>query len=163
MTDFGERRRVLPKTWQIISYEDYDDGWYQKGWRNGERFKDIGDGTFIDNATGLMWAKDANGKAGNNGNAAAWSAALTYAEALEFARHSDWRLPNALEFTSLLDYSLPDIDVHHIVDNGQYKYLWTSTTDATYTNDAFAWWWEWLMVYPQTKSVSYHFFCCRDA
>lgn len=62
-------------------------------------FADNGDGTVTDRATGLTWAREDSGKAMN------WEEALRYAEVLTLAGHDDWRLPNAKELQSLIDYS----------------------------------------------------------
>jgi hypothetical protein len=68
------------------------------------RFRDNGDGTISDLATGLMWMK-ADSTEGMN-----WKDALSYAETLTAAGHDDWRLPNAKELQSIVDYSrCPDI------------------------------------------------------
>lgn len=52
------------------------------------RFVDNGDGTVTDNATGLMWTKNANH------GAMSWGAALSYCDNLETNGYSDWRLPS---------------------------------------------------------------------
>lgn len=62
-------------------------------------FTDNGDGTVTDLATGLTWMKTDSGEGMN------WPDALAYAEGLELAGHTDWRLPNAKELQSILDYS----------------------------------------------------------
>jgi len=62
-------------------------------------FVDNGDGTVTDRATGLMWQKSDSGKGMN------WASALAYAECLGLAGHSDWRLPNAKELQSIVDYT----------------------------------------------------------
>ncbi len=94
-------------------------------------------GTVSDLATGLMWQK------ADDGIGRDWREALEYAENLELATYSDWRLPNAKELQSILDYSRspqttnsPAIDpifkTTEIKDPegnpGQYPYFWTSTT-----------------------------------
>ncbi len=63
------------------------------------KFEDNGNGTIADIATGLMWMKADSGKG------MTWPNALDYAEAMEFAGHSDWRLPNAKELQSIVDYT----------------------------------------------------------
>ncbi len=63
------------------------------------QFKDNGDGTITDEATGLTWMKADSGKGMD------WPTALEYAEDMEFAGHSDWRLPNAKELQSIIDYT----------------------------------------------------------
>jgi len=62
-------------------------------------FVDNGDGTVTDLATGLMW-QQADSVTGMN-----WQAALAYAEALSLAGWQDWRLPNAKELQSIVDYT----------------------------------------------------------
>jgi hypothetical protein len=62
-------------------------------------YKNNGDGTITDKATGLMWMKF------DSGQTMDWSDALTYAKNLDYAGYDDWRLPNAKELQSLVDYS----------------------------------------------------------
>jgi hypothetical protein len=62
-------------------------------------FTDNVDGTITDKATGLMWMKN------DNGTGVLWENALSYAEGFEYAAHSDWRLPNAKELQSLVEYT----------------------------------------------------------
>ena len=98
---------------------------------------DNGDGTISDLATGLMWQKADDGKGRD------WEEALAYAENLELATHSDWRLPNAKELQSIVDYTRspqttnspainPIFETTEIKDPegnaGQYPFFWSSTT-----------------------------------
>lgn len=100
-------------------------------------FEDNEDGTITDKATGLMWQKSDDGTMRN------WQESLAYAEDLVLADFDNWRLPNAKELHSIVDYtrsplttSSAAIDtvflVTSIVDpndnGGQYPYFWTSTT-----------------------------------
>ncbi|WP_445735776.1 Lcl C-terminal domain-containing protein [Mariniflexile sp.] len=100
-------------------------------------FIDNRDGTISDYATGLMWQKADDGKGRD------WEASLAYAENMELASHSDWRLPNAKELQSIVDYSRspqttnspaidPIFNTTEIKDpdgkTGQYPFFWTSTT-----------------------------------
>lgn len=62
-------------------------------------FVDNGDGTVTDRATGLTWTK------GHSKQPMDWPQALRYAENLQFAGHHDWRLPDAKELQSIVDYS----------------------------------------------------------
>jgi len=55
----GSHNLLLP-TWQSTSYDDYDDGYYQKGRKMTNRIIDNGDGTFTDRATNLMWVQNVN-------------------------------------------------------------------------------------------------------
>ena len=63
---------------------------------NPENYTDNGDGTVFDSGTNLVWYKTTvSGKT--------WAEALKYCENLEFAGHSDWRLPNRNELVSIVD------------------------------------------------------------
>ena len=130
----------LPKTGQTTSYEDYDDGFYKKGYNGrGVRFSDNNDGTITDNATGLIWAKDGNGAGCNNGGQLAWTAALTWAYNLDFAGHEDWRLPNVFELYSicLLDAGITAPYVNHTYfPNTVSSYYWSATTYPAITSGA---------------------------
>jgi len=112
-------------------------------------FHDDGDGTVTDRATGLQWMKVDSGhlRAGPRQDGRLnWSEALAWAEGLSFAGHTDWRLPNAKELQSLVDYERcpdatksPAIDpvfsVSTIEDEGgrkDYPFYWTGTTHASW-------------------------------
>ena len=98
-------------------------------------FHDNGDGTISDRATGLMWSK-ADSKVGMN-----WEAALAWIQARnteEYLGYSDWRLPNAKELQSIVDYTrAPAVTHSPAIDplfqttrlsSGEYPYFWSSTT-----------------------------------
>ena len=53
----GSGGKGILKTYQTTSYQNYDDGYYQKGISTTPRFVDNGDGTINDNVTGLQWVK----------------------------------------------------------------------------------------------------------
>ena len=95
-----------------------------------------GDGTITDLATGLMWQQ------ADDGNTRDWEDALSYAEGLSFAGYDDWRMPNAKELHSILDYTrAPDVTSSPAIDplfscteindpdgvSGQYGYYWTGS------------------------------------
>jgi len=127
----------LPKTGQTIKVVDYDDGYYQKGYPlTGDHFTDNGDGTITDNATGLMWVKDATGDGCNGGAGLAWANAITFAEGLTFATHSDWRLPNINELLSIVDYGQSDPTINPIFTHTITDRYWSSTQDI-YGGDYF--------------------------
>ena len=114
-------------------------------------FVDNGDGSISDLATGLMWQQADDGTTRN------WEEALEYCENLNHAGYSDWRLPNAKELHSIIDYTrCPDVTNSPAIDplfsctsfnnpNGDpnYGYYWTSSplmdgptpyTDAVYVS-----------------------------
>ncbi|MCP5067396.1 MAG: DUF1566 domain-containing protein, partial [bacterium] len=72
------------------------------------RFVDNLDETVTDTASGLMWMQGDSGslRVGQEGDGRlSWEEALAFAEDLDYAGHSDWRLPNAKELQALVDYS----------------------------------------------------------
>jgi len=100
-------------------------------------FVDNTNGTVSDLSTGLMWQK------ADDGTGRDWAEALEYAENLELASKTDWRLPNAKELQSIVDYSRspqtsnspandPVFETTEITDpdgnSGQYPFFWTGTT-----------------------------------
>ncbi|MBM3890328.1 MAG: DUF1566 domain-containing protein, partial [Verrucomicrobia bacterium] len=104
-------------------------------------FTNNGDGTITDQGTGLMWSRDDSGTGMN------WQAALAWAQAKNAANylgHNDWRLPNAKELQSIVDYTRsldttrsaainPVFNCTAITDEARqtdYPFYWTSTTHA---------------------------------
>jgi hypothetical protein len=101
-----------------------------------------GGGTVTDNATGLEWSQADSGQGMNWQEALAW---VQQKNAEGYLGHSDWRLPNAKELQSIVDYTRsPDttgsaaidavFDCTSIVNEvGQadYPFYWTSTTHAS--------------------------------
>jgi len=104
-------------------------------------FTDNGDGTITDNAAGLMWSRDDSGTGLN------WEEVLAWVEAKNaenYLGYSDWRLPNAKELQSIVDYSRsPDVTGSAAIDPlfnvtaitneaGQtdYPYYWSNSTHA---------------------------------
>ena len=99
-------------------------------------YNDNRDGTITDEATRLMWMKTDSDTALN------WGNALAYCEDFDGSGHTDWRLPNAKELQSIVDYTRsPDttssaaIDpifttTSTLVENNErdYPFYWTSTT-----------------------------------
>jgi hypothetical protein len=96
-----------------------------------------GDGTITDNLTQLVWQQVPNP------TAQSWEQALVYAEELNLAGQTDWRLPNIKELQSLSDYSAvnPAVNSNFFSTIGVHNY-WSSTTlKPNPTNPASAWYW----------------------
>lgn len=98
-------------------------------------FESNDDGTVTDNATGLMWQQNDSEEALN------WEDALAWVQTKNdevYLGHSDWRLPNAKELQSIVDYTRspetsdsPAIDPVFTateLDDGDYPWYWTGTT-----------------------------------
>ena len=102
-------------------------------------FVDNGDGTITDTATGLMWSEDDSGKGMDWEDASAW---VQQDNEENYLGHNDWRLPNAKELQSIVDYTRspqttnsaaigPVFKVTSIIDERgemNYPFYWTSTT-----------------------------------
>ena len=102
-------------------------------------FADNGDGTVSDAATGLTWQLD------DSGTGMDWADALEYCEALEVGGYGDWRLPDAKELQSIVDYARspattgsaaldPVFTASTITDEGgnqNWGFYWSGTTHAS--------------------------------
>jgi hypothetical protein len=110
-------------------------------------FVDNKDGTITDRATGLTWMKQDSGhlRAGKRKDGRLdWQGALAWAEGLTYAGHDDWRLPNAKELQSLVDYTRSPATTHSAAidplfevstiraadGSKDYPWYWSSTTHA---------------------------------
>jgi hypothetical protein len=103
------------------------------------QFVDNEDGTITDNATGLMWMKN------DSQLGMTWKDALSYAENFAFAGYNDWRLPDAKELQSIVDYTRsPQSSFSAAIDplfnctsitneagENDYPFYWSSTTHAS--------------------------------
>ena len=99
-------------------------------------FVDNCNGTITDNATGLMW-QQADSVSGMD-----WSNAIAYAETSELAGHTDWRLPNAKELQSIVDYTrapsttasaaidpvFSATQITNMADEADFPWYWSGTT-----------------------------------
>ena len=116
------------------------DGFHQAGCPMEGRYVDNGDGTVTDTCTGRMWQKDTADVSGNGSigdeDILNWQGALKYCYGLDFAGHSDWRLPNVREIQSIVDYGrrVPAIDP--VFGAGSYWY-WSSSSFVFYPG--YAW------------------------
>jgi hypothetical protein len=96
------------------------------------KFFDNGNGTITDRTTRLQWQKSDDGITRN------WQAALAYCEALSPNEPIGWRLPNAKELQSIVDYTRAPVPVTSnragpaiepiFVTTSVESYFWTSTT-----------------------------------
>jgi len=110
-------------------------------------FTDNKDSTVTDSATGLMWMQDDKGNDTDTGPRSGinWKDALAWAQQKNnenYLGYDDWRLPNAKEMQSIVDYSRapdatnsaaidPVFNITEITNEGgeaDYPWFWTSTT-----------------------------------
>jgi Protein of unknown function (DUF1566) len=109
-------------------------------------YQNNGDGTVNDSSTGLIWQQSDSGYGMN------WEEALSYCESLSTAGQINWRLPNAKELQSIVDYSRsPDTTNSPALDSvfdatsitneaGQkdWAMYWSGTTHANTRTSAYA-------------------------
>jgi len=102
-------------------------------------FRDNSDGTITDEATRLMWSRDDSGAGMDWEQALAW---VQEKNAENYLGHNDWRLPNAKELQSIVDYTRapavtnsPALDplfnatkITNEAGQDDYACYWTSTT-----------------------------------
>jgi hypothetical protein len=111
-------------------------------------FTNNDDGTISDGATSLMWTTDDSGVETPDG--LNWEEALAWVETQNAAAllgHNDWRLPNAKELQSIVDYTRsPDTTGSAAIDamfnatpitneagDPDFAFYWSSTTHANAT------------------------------
>jgi hypothetical protein len=93
-------------------------------------YTDNGNGTVLDNLTGLMWEQKTDDSGSRDkDNTYTWRDALEYCENLILGGYSDWRLPTPKEFERVVDLerSNPAIDTVYFpyTNSGLY---WTGTS-----------------------------------
>lgn len=93
-------------------------------------FVDNADGTVTDRVSNLMWIQE------TDGNKRDWEASIQHCEDLDFAGHSDWKLPSNKELSSTVDLrkQKPAIDTTFFPDTDYKAYYWSRTPE---TRDAF--------------------------
>ena len=97
-------------------------------------------GTITDNTTGLMWKACDQEQVWNDGDPDSctvgtdgtytWTVALTEAQNHTFAGYDDWRLPNAKELTSIVDYTKANLSINPVFPNTNAVLFWSSTLYA---------------------------------
>ncbi|MHC1782293.1 MAG: DUF1566 domain-containing protein [Anaerolineaceae bacterium] len=101
-------------------------------------FSDNGDGMVTDSATGLTWMQ------ADSGAGMDWQEALGYCENITLNGQSDWRLPDAKELQSIVDYTRSPLtsgtaaidpvfqisEIKNEAGQTDYPFFWSSTTHA---------------------------------
>ena len=92
-----------------------------------DRFTDNNDGTITDECTGLMWAQESAGGGDGTGNYnGLWCEAVAFANELNLATHTNWRLPSIHELQSLVDHDLITPSINPLFLTTPLAY-WSST------------------------------------
>ncbi|MCP3851968.1 MAG: DUF1566 domain-containing protein [Gammaproteobacteria bacterium] len=99
-------------------------------------FRSNNNGTILDSESGLVWQQSDSLKG------MSWQGALKYAQNLKLGGYDDWRLPNAKELQSIVDYTRsldtsgspainPIFQTSSVINEAgkkDYPYYWSSTT-----------------------------------
>lgn len=116
-------------------------------------FVDNSDGTITDQATGFMWSQQDSGAVNSDGTIRSeddenyglgrtWVDTLAWVQemnAVNYLGYSDWRLPDAKELQSIIQYGiseLPANDVEYFDLSRLDCYMWTSTTSGDFPDTA---------------------------
>jgi hypothetical protein len=116
-------------------------------------FVDNGDGTITDRATGFMWSQQDSGAANDDGTTRSpsavncglgrtWVDTLAWVQqmnGINYLGYSDWRLPDAKELQSIVQYGgteLPATDTEFFELSRDDSYMWTSTTSGDFPDTA---------------------------
>ena len=115
------------------------------------------DNIVIDNSTGLQWQDDIIS------SRMSWSEAIDYCENLSVDAYGDWRLPNMVELTSIVDDTriFPNIDTSIFNNTMSHRY-WSSTTYAGHSENAWYVGFAYADQYYQNKNNSYYVRCVRN-
>ena len=124
----------LPLSLPAQTIKDYIDN----DWPDA-RYEVHGDGTVTDKVTSLMWLQCSLGQTyadntcsdANDATEHNWQDALEAAEGSDFASHTDWRLPNIKELSSLVarDRHEPTINIEAF-PNTSSSFYWSSSPSA---------------------------------
>lgn len=94
-----------------------------------------GDYTVSDGITGLEWQQV------SDSGSIEWKDALAHCEDLDFAGHSDWRLPGVVELSTIVDDKKtepPAINTVYFAGFDPGAGYWTSTTSRSTSSAAYA-------------------------
>jgi len=118
-------------------------------------FKDNGDGTVTDVATGLTWQQEDDNVQRD------WEAAITYCEGLNHANRQDWRLPNIKELRTIIDMTTSNPTIDPIVFPGTNTLYYWSATPGDYSGHAWYVNFKNGYVYYYNKSATGYVRCVR--
>ncbi len=123
-------------------------------------FRNNGNGTVTDLATGLTWQRQ------DDNLPKEWTMAVSYCQALSFGGKTDWRLPTIRELASIVDYRVND----PAIDSGAFPgtkggidptRYWSATTSAGDSGEARCVYFGNGGIYQNSKSATLYVRCVR--
>jgi len=120
----------LLKTGQVISYEKFDDGYYEKGLT--PKYTRESQGVIKNNLNSLIWQDNKEPTT----LTITWTSAKEYCSNLILASFSDWRLPTRAELESIVDYGRYDPSMNETFKNIETYNNWTSSSLASDNSQA---------------------------
>jgi len=108
-----------------------------------------------DSTTALQWQDNAIS------TTMTWESAITHCENLSLDGHSDWRLPNLKELTSLVDDTKTNPAISTAFEHTASSFYWSSTTYAGYASRAWYVYFGYGNQYYYRKSDSNYVRCVR--
>jgi len=125
-----QQPRGLYVTGETTSFVSRDDGAFQAGYIQANRFEIKGIEVFYDRVSGLYWARDRS--SAGQGNMNTFNAAFviaTDANSAILGGYDDWRVPNISELFSLVEYG----------QAGSGDYSWADAPWTVARPDDFVW------------------------
>lgn len=105
----------------------------------------------------LMWQDNSEAKTITK----TWDEAGTYCSDLSLGGYNDWRLPSVVELQTIVDMSRYSPAINSSFTNVTSSYYWSSTTDASYTSNAWRVYFNYGYTSYYDKTNSFYVRCVR--
>jgi len=118
-------------------------------------------GVISDSATNLKW-QDSYSDNNNNVKYTTWKNGINYCENLNLNGQRDWRLPNIVELTSLVDDRIHNPVINAVFQNTSLNDYWSSTTNSNINDYAKVLSFQSGSMGNYSKSYTHYIRCVRD-
>ena len=96
------------------------------------------------------------------GTEVTWEDTLERCESLELDGHSDWRVPNINELTSIVDKSKYSPAIRSVFENTSSSNYWSASTGESYKYNAWGVYFSYGYMYSNLKGNNLYVRCVRD-